>query len=114
MKKKLYDYLDYIDKLISEKSSETDFEKVQKEHLIQINFFQHERLIHLIVTALFAVSTIICICFTLFFLRIIVLDITLLCLLIPYIFHYYRLENGVQKMYDQYEVIQKLLDEKQI
>lgn len=32
-----------------------------------------------------------------------------LCLLIPYIAHYYLLENEVQKMYDQYDRIVELM-----
>ena len=31
-----------------------DVERLKQEHLTQIGFFQHERLIHLIVTVLFA------------------------------------------------------------
>ena len=31
------------------------------------------------------------------------LDVLFLVLLIPYIFHYYRLENGVQKLYEYYD-----------
>ena len=39
-----------------------------------------------------------------------VLFVALLVLLIPYIAHYYILENGVQKMYRQYdELIKKML-----
>jgi hypothetical protein len=32
-----------------------------------------------------------------------VLIVAFMCLLIPYIAHYYLLENGVQKMYRQYD-----------
>ena len=32
----------------------------------------------------------------------VVLFVLLLALFIPYIFHYYNLENGVQKLYDIY------------
>ncbi len=70
-----------------------------------IRFFQHERLIHLIVTVLFAILTLGSFATFLLtqFLPIIVLFILFLLLLVPYIFHYYRLENGVQKLYGLYE-----------
>ena len=65
---------------------------------------QHERHMHLIVMALFAVML---------FITIGILACTqnityaflmalLLVLLVPYVFHYYFLENGVQKLYRQY------------
>ena len=73
-------------------------EQEKKRHLedllIQISFFQHERLVHLIVTVIFALLTMLAIVGTLIF---------LLILLIPYIRHYYILENGVQKLYQYYD-----------
>lgn len=81
------------------------------EHLIQIQFFQHERLIHLIVTCLFAVLAFAAF-FVLFFTMnagMFLLFAALLVLLIPYIRHYYILENGVQRMYRQYDRLRDLL-----
>ena len=88
-------------------------------HLAQISFFQHERLVHLLVTILFAILT-----FATFFLLymqigfsvlameglswgLLALFMLLLVLLIPYIMHYFLLENSVQKMYTQYDEILK-------
>lgn len=95
MKKDLENYL-----------KELETKKVDKEKLlIKIGFYQHERLIHLIVTCLFAVVTFI----TLFMLimypniGLLLLLIILLSLLVPYIFHYYFLENSVQKLYKFYD-----------
>ena len=82
-----------------------------REHLTQIQFFQHERLIHLIVTCLFAVLAF-AVFFALFFTMnagLFVLFAALLVLLVPYIRHYYILENGVQRMYKQYDRLRKLL-----
>lgn len=82
-----------------------------REHLTQIRFFQHERLIHLIVTCLFAVLAFATF-FALFFTMnagLFVLFLALLVLLIPYIRHYYILENGVQRMYAQYDRLRDLL-----
>ena len=80
-------------------------QKLLDELLIQISFFQHERLIHLIVTVLFALMT------TLVMLGMVIsfepflvaLMVMLLVLLVPYIRHYYILENGVQKLYTFYD-----------
>ncbi len=78
--------------------------------LIQIGFFQHERLIHLIVTVLFALMTIL-----VFLLAVTnfspwngVLLLLLLVLLIPYIKHYWLLENGTQKLYEYYDKMEEL------
>lgn len=92
-----------------------DYEKLAEIHLSQIAFFSHERLIHLIVTVLFAILT-----FAVFLLTFVLLQFTeqfsvplfalmlvLLVLLVPYVWHYYILENGVQKMYRQYDEIMK-------
>lgn len=73
--------------------------------LIQINFFQHERLIHLLVTLTFAVLAFVAllaleISGNLWYAGILILDA---CLLIPYIRHYFVLENGVQKLYEYYD-----------
>lgn len=84
-----------------------EWDKMAREHIIQISFFQHERLIHLLVTITFAILTIATVLFDVFYFSIgvVILTILLLILLIPYIRHYYILENSVQQMYDQYDKI---------
>ena len=73
--------------------------------LIKINFFQHERLIHLIVTVTFAISTMIALLCTILYESAImyILLFLFLVLLLPYVRHYFILERGVQKMYDYYD-----------
>ena len=70
-----------------------------------ILFFQHERLIHLLVTIFFALLTFAS--FSLFlitgFFPVIILFVVFLSLLIPYIIHYDHLENGVQQLYGLYD-----------
>lgn len=70
-------------------------------------FFQHERLVHLIVTVTFAILTMISIVAALMICNPLLYALTLLflVLLLPYIMHYYTLENEVQKMYVQYDRI---------
>ena len=64
-----------------------------KEHLVQVGFFQHERLIHLIVTVTFALLEMLAIVISVISdsLFTLLLPIVILILLIPYIRHYYIL-----------------------
>ena len=82
-----------------------------EEHLNQIGFFQHERLIHLIVTVTFALLEMLAILLNVISdsLFSLLLPVVILILLVPYIRHYYILENEVQKMYTQYDEILKHL-----
>lgn len=111
MKERITKYLKYMDDLLEriESGEEMDLQKILKNHMVQIGFFMHERLVHLIVTVLFAIGTFMTI-FTYLIvnnLGLLLLALLLIVLLIPYIKHYYLLENGVQKMYKQYD---KLLE----
>jgi hypothetical protein len=103
MKKRILAYLDYIDNLLER--DDVDWEKESKKHLVQIAFFAHERQVHLIVMALFALAAIITVLYLNFSGSMIIfaLVIAIFVLLIPYINHYYLLENSVQRMYVQYD-----------
>ena len=81
-----------------------------EEHLVQVGFFQHERLIHLIVTVTFALLEMLAIVLSVISdsLFTLLLPVVILILLIPYIRHYYILENEVQKMYVQYDRMRSL------
>lgn len=74
------------------------------EMLVQISFFQHERLVHLIVMVTIALLTLFSVLGCLAYPGILTFLLTglLMALLIPYIRHYYILENGVQKLYEYY------------
>ena len=98
-------YKAYIDSLLDNDSADTDWEEAARQHLIQLEFFMHERLIHLIVTITFALLEIICLAMvvTSFSLPVGILFLLILVLLIPYVSHYYLLENSVQYMYGQYD-----------
>lgn len=79
--------------------------RIAAELLVQIGFFQHERSIHLIVTVTFAILTVLSLlgCVLEPQPAMFALTVLLLILLIPYIRHYYILENGVQKLYTYYD-----------
>ena len=109
MEKRLKNYLVTL-REISEKAQRGEYTPEQLAHqraeaLVQISFFQHERLIHLIVTVLFALMTLMSVLGTILSgqLSLSLLVLVLLVLLVPYIRHYYILENGVQQLYVFYD-----------
>ena len=105
----LNQYLREIDKKIKDNKNQ-NWKVVIKNHREMIGFIQHERLIHLLVTLAVAILFMVSMMFSLVyqFVFLFLVDFLLLVLLIPYIFHYFKLENGVQKMY----WIDKLIEEK--
>lgn len=105
MTKYLTAYKKYILNCLNDNS--VDFKQLLKYHSEKIKFFQHERFIHLIVTVLFAILTIMCILAIVIWqnINIVPLAVLLLVLLIPYIKHYYFLENSVQLLYKYYDQI---------
>ncbi|MBR1739021.1 MAG: hypothetical protein IJ737_01900 [Ruminococcus sp.] len=105
MTKYLTAYKEYIKRCLAD--PDCDFEKLLDYHTEKLRHFQHERFIHLIVMVLFAL------CVMMSFIAIAVwgtvtlipLAALLLALLIPYIKHYYFLENSVQSLYKDYDEI---------
>lgn len=110
MKKYFLEYLAFLDKAMADPN--TDFARLMKIHKEKTRYFQHERFVHLFVMILFALCTVAT------FLIIVVtetvllipLALLLLCLLIPYISHYYFLENNTQKLYKYYDSICEKLE----
>lgn len=109
MKRRIISYRLKIDSILSNPDaiSPESWNDILQEHLVQIGFFQHERMVHLIVTVTFAILTLMSFVAALMIGMPELLALTLLfvVLLIPYIMHYYTLENEVQKMYEQYDRI---------
>ena len=101
MKKKLNNYIKQIESNIKNKKINKN---LCEEMYTWIKFYQHERLIHLIVTFFVGIVMIILFLGFLYFQEflIFVLFILVLALFLPYIIYYYYLENGVQKLYDLY------------
>ncbi len=97
-------YLAFIKSFLADEAksaSDERFKEVMDELQMKIAYFQHERFIHLLVTVLFALSEMIMIAVDLIIPSVssVLLSAMLLILLIPYIFHYYFLENSVQELY---------------
>lgn len=111
MKKRIQSYMAYMDQQLEHNDSGLSYEELCIQHEKQLAYFMHERLVHLLVTLTFAILA-----FVTFFMAVmnfsmgmIVLFFAFLILLIPYIMHYYLLENSVQYMYRQYDRLQQLI-----
>lgn len=104
MEKRLKNYISYLEDIIARNNIE-EVNKALSDVLTQIAFFQHERLIHLIVTVVFAIMTLMSLWFftATQSLAVLLLFILFMALLIPYIRHYYILENGTQHLYELYD-----------
>lgn len=109
MYKRLCEFIAYIDEQTSRdnlsKLSEKEREEIRRQLLDQIQFFQHERLIHLIVTHMFALITIVTLVGMMYFqtISLFLLMVLEIGLLFPYVVHYYHLENGTQTLYTYYD-----------
>lgn len=105
MKKELTEYIKSVKQRLAEGK---ELSRLAEDMKINIGFFQHERLIHLIVTMTFAVLTLLSLLLFTKELYFLPLFLLFLGLEIPYVFHYYKLENGVQELQRLYrEVIEK-------
>ena len=95
MKEKLKDFINRLEKE----------EKIDTSLLLtRIQFYQHERLVHFLVTFFVGLCSVLFLLGFLFLENVflLVLFFLTMCLFVPYIFYYYSLENGVQKLYDIY------------
>ena len=105
MGNKLKSYISSLQQLLNSGEKIENPEALKNELYREIVFWQHERIVHLIVTFLFAIATV-AVLLTIAFMPTIplfLLFVMLLVLLLPYIWHYYILENGVQTLYVIYE-----------
>ncbi|MCL1823549.1 MAG: hypothetical protein FWG44_05040 [Oscillospiraceae bacterium] len=104
-----------INRLLSENAADTDWNREAENLLVKIKFFQHERIVHLIVTMTMSILTVITVC-ALFIagasgeaivIPVILLFVLFLALTAAYLAHYYKLENGVQELYKIYQKLQE-------
>ena len=100
MKQYIKEYVKKIDDLLKEDKIDKN---ILNEHLLKIKYFQHERLIHLIVTCFYAIFNICFIALSFLNPLFIIITMILLTFLICYVLHYFFLENSVQYMYKQYD-----------
>jgi hypothetical protein len=91
----------YVKKMLEKNLSRNELQALLTHHNKQIQWMQHERLVHLIVMLFVCLFMLLSLGFAVINTSIttIVLTVLLLVLSVAYIIHYYRLENGVQRCY---------------
>lgn len=110
MRKSINDYIKEIDNRID---NTKDLNKLKEEHLIKIGFYQHERLIHLLVTLFYGLFMFITIILSYYNPLALIIVLIFMVFLIFYVRHYFYLENHVQYMYKQYDrIIEKMKEKK--
>lgn len=117
MKNELSSYYIETKSLLEKSPSGSSLKQLRKLHAQRVAEFQHERLIHLLVTMFFGLLTV-----TTYVVLVLVFASTDLAKLWPllvalaliltvtevfYVLHYYRLENGTQKLYDLTKALYK-------
>lgn len=103
MKKYLKEYVEQLETEINSKKkmSEEEIKRIE----VKISFFQHERLIHLVVTIAFAFFTLLFMALGMLSYVFLVSFFFLVVFLIFYILHYFYLENHVQYLYKLYDEV---------
>ena len=103
-------YMEETQRRLKEYADKAELEEIFSEHKDKIAFMQHERIVHFLVTMMFAIILSIFVCAFLFTENpaLLLLVVIIMVLLGFYIKHYYFLENTVQKMYVIYDDILNL------
>ena len=108
MDKQITEHYQIVIKRLETAKSQTDLAELARYHRTRVQEFQHERLIHLLVTFFFAGLFLASLAA---FLATAAMGLAMNCLLgllalilfvleLAYIRHYYQLENGVQRLYE--------------
>jgi hypothetical protein len=107
MKKQIKEHISFIENILKKEDTSFDWRGLGDFNRAQIEFFQHERLVHLLVTLFFGVMFLGTILTELFLLNmgLLIISFILLIVLIFYIVHYFFLENSVQKLYKLHKKI---------
>ena len=117
MEKRIKVYEKFIAREVSREMNEKERAKLVELHREMVVNFQHERLIHLIVTLFFALFAIVAVFvsawmfstygFRMEMLTLYILTLVLVVLTGFYVRHYYFLENHVQELYKYTEKLLK-------
>lgn len=107
------DYMKYIENILGGDDADVDYEKLRTDFLLKIEFFQHERLVHFLVTFMVIIALFISVLYIFMTgLQLMsVLSVILLGLTAAYLAYYYFIENTVMKMYKLYDKIMDKLNE---
>lgn len=104
MREYLNNYLKETEKLLAKKTIlKEDIEQLKTK----ISFFQHERLIHLIVTLFFSLFALIFMILGVVSYYFLIIFAILIVFVICYIYHYYFLEKKVQYLYKVYDKLKE-------
>ncbi|MDE5772543.1 MAG: hypothetical protein K2I06_13110 [Ruminococcus sp.] len=103
----LTDYMNTVSERLDNCRTQSELSVILSEHMDKIAFMQHERIVHFLVTMMFAIVL------AIFMVGMLLTDNMMLLILVTiitvllafYIKHYYFLENTVQKMYKVYDRI---------
>lgn len=103
----LKNYMKYVQQRLDACGDREELEEILSEHKDKIAFMQHERIVHFLVTMMFALILSVFMGIVIFTDNpaMLLLVTIILVLLGFYIKHYYFLENTVQKMYRVYDDI---------
>ena len=99
MRKYIEEYTEEVLTKLKGKVTKEDLEELK----LKITYFQHERLIHLLVTIAFAIFTVIFLCLGMISYVFLIPFASFIIFLIFYILHYFFLENHVQYLYRLYD-----------
>ena len=118
MERQIREYEKFIAQKVKQEMSDVERARVVDLHEEMMADFQHERLIHLLVTLFFALFAIVAVfvtawIFSVYGLRIEMLPLGLLTLILVvltgfYVKHYYFLENHIQKLYKYAQELRKI------
>lgn len=109
----LTDYMNTVSECLDGCGSAKELDRILSEHMDKISFMQHERIVHFLVTMMFAIVLAIFMVGMLMTdnMMLLILVTMIIVLLAFYIKHYYFLENTVQKMYRVYDRILKMKED---
>lgn len=112
MKKCLKEHIILIENTLIKEKGNFNWNALSDFNQKQIRIFQHERLVHLLITLFFGLIFFGSIVVELFLLNVglLIISIILLIMLPFYVWHYFVLENGVQKLYQLDKKIDKHLN----
>jgi len=109
IKKYIKEHNDFIKEQINLNSDKINFIELKKIHQQKIEYMQHERIVHLLVTLFFGLYLLISIGFVAFkpTFELMFLVALLFVLVIAYVIHYFFLENSIQNWYRLMDEIDK-------
>ncbi len=102
MTKYINEYIEELEiKILNKKITKKDLDDL----MVKISFFQHERLIHLLVTLFFSLFAVVLTYLSFNNPMYSLIALAIIVILAFYIKHYYFLENSVQYLYKLYDKI---------